>query len=209
MYKYLWLFVSDCLETLEEIKEEGREIFLENGGEKFKCNIPGWCSSSAAWAYEPGVGAHWQDAWSKTGDCDGGDGTSPEVNIIAPLNGTTYNENSDITINANATDDGTITLVEFFNGTVKLGEDTTSPYSYTINNAQDSSYLLTAVATDNDNNKTTSSDVLSRKNTGDTGGDIPGKILVGYWHNFNNVSNCLIDMNDHTLNLKLLIFNRY
>ena len=28
-------FVSDCLETLEEMGEEGREIFLENGGEQF------------------------------------------------------------------------------------------------------------------------------------------------------------------------------
>jgi ferrochelatase len=28
-------FVSDCLETLEEIAEEGRDIFLEHGGEKF------------------------------------------------------------------------------------------------------------------------------------------------------------------------------
>ncbi len=28
-------FVSDCLETLEEIGEEGEEIFLENGGESF------------------------------------------------------------------------------------------------------------------------------------------------------------------------------
>ncbi len=28
-------FVSDCLETIEEIGEEGKEIFLNNGGEKF------------------------------------------------------------------------------------------------------------------------------------------------------------------------------
>ena len=28
-------FVSDCLETLEEIEVEGREIFLKNGGEEF------------------------------------------------------------------------------------------------------------------------------------------------------------------------------
>ncbi len=28
-------FVSDCLETIEEIGEEGRDIFLENGGEEF------------------------------------------------------------------------------------------------------------------------------------------------------------------------------
>jgi ferrochelatase len=29
-------FVSDCLETLEEIEMEGREIFLKNGGERFE-----------------------------------------------------------------------------------------------------------------------------------------------------------------------------
>lgn len=28
-------FVSDCLETIEEIGEEGRDLFLENGGESF------------------------------------------------------------------------------------------------------------------------------------------------------------------------------
>ncbi|WP_233195788.1 glycosyl hydrolase family 18 protein [Aquimarina sp. MAR_2010_214] len=44
---------------------------VQNEGEKFKCNIPGWCSSASAWAYAPGTGAHWQDAWSKTGDCTG------------------------------------------------------------------------------------------------------------------------------------------
>ncbi|WP_084050311.1 glycoside hydrolase family 19 protein [Aquimarina macrocephali] len=40
-----------------------------NEGEKFECNIPGWCSSAAAWAYAPGTGAHWQLAWTKTGTC--------------------------------------------------------------------------------------------------------------------------------------------
>ena len=29
-------FTADCLETLEEISEEGREIFLEAGGEHFE-----------------------------------------------------------------------------------------------------------------------------------------------------------------------------
>jgi len=28
-------FVSDCLETIEEIGEEAREFFIENGGEEF------------------------------------------------------------------------------------------------------------------------------------------------------------------------------
>jgi ferrochelatase len=29
-------FVSDCLETLEEIEERGKEIFMKAGGESFK-----------------------------------------------------------------------------------------------------------------------------------------------------------------------------
>ena len=28
-------FAADCIETLEEIAEENKEIFLEHGGEKF------------------------------------------------------------------------------------------------------------------------------------------------------------------------------
>ncbi|WP_074407877.1 glycoside hydrolase family 19 protein [Aquimarina megaterium] len=40
-----------------------------NEGEKFSCDIPGWCSSTAAWAYAPGTGAHWQMAWTKIGAC--------------------------------------------------------------------------------------------------------------------------------------------
>ncbi len=43
-------FVSDCLETLEEIHEEGMEIFMENGGESFVAipclnTRPDWVSS--------------------------------------------------------------------------------------------------------------------------------------------------------------------
>lgn len=29
-------FVSDCLETLEEIAMEGKEIFIDNGGEAYE-----------------------------------------------------------------------------------------------------------------------------------------------------------------------------
>ncbi|WP_082422604.1 glycoside hydrolase family 19 protein [Aquimarina longa] len=44
---------------------------VANESEVFKCDIPGWCSSSAAWAYAPGTGAHWQLAWTKVGACKG------------------------------------------------------------------------------------------------------------------------------------------
>lgn len=50
-------FVSDCLETLEEIAEQGRETFLHAGGESFTMipclNIhPRWVKTIAAWIRE-------------------------------------------------------------------------------------------------------------------------------------------------------------
>jgi ferrochelatase len=40
-------FVADCLETLEEIRIRGREIWLQNGGEAFEL-VPA-PNASAAW----------------------------------------------------------------------------------------------------------------------------------------------------------------
>lgn len=55
-------FVSDCLETLEEIAEEGKEIFLHNGGESFEMipclNVhPLWVSTMAKWIKEQAAGS--------------------------------------------------------------------------------------------------------------------------------------------------------
>ncbi|WP_132054603.1 Ig-like domain-containing protein [Pseudocnuella soli] len=59
---------------------------------------------------------------------------------------------------ATATDsDGTITLVEFFNGTQKIGEDNSAPYEMTWSNIAAGSYSITAKATDNDGLTATSS----------------------------------------------------
>lgn len=43
--------------------------FVQNIGNKYLCEVGGWCSSTAAWAYEPGVGMYWQEAWSWAGSC--------------------------------------------------------------------------------------------------------------------------------------------
>ncbi|CAL2105422.1 chitinase [Tenacibaculum sp. 190524A02b] len=156
--------------------------------QKFKCKIAGWCSSSAAWAYAPGTGAHWQDAWAKVGDC-GGDGGpfDPETTITSPSNGTTYTVGGSINITATASDsDGTVTKVEFYNGNTKLGEDTSAPYNFTINNAQAGKYNLKTIATDNEGRTGESAVVTISDNS--IPPPISGKILVGYWHNFDNGS---------------------
>ncbi|WP_425460070.1 glycosyl hydrolase family 18 protein [Exilibacterium tricleocarpae] len=55
--------------------------FVQSSGQNvvFVCNIAGWCSSPGAWAYEPGNGAHWEQAWSEEGPCGGGNNNQPPV----------------------------------------------------------------------------------------------------------------------------------
>jgi endoglucanase len=90
----------------------------------------------------------------------GGGGTTnvpPTVNITSPSNSASFTTGDNITIQASANDsDGTIAKVEFFNGSTKLGEDTSSPYSYTISGATAGSYALSAKAIDNKGAATTS-----------------------------------------------------
>ncbi len=85
-------------------------------------------------------------------------GVPPTVSITAPLNNATFTAPASVTISANAADsDGTIAKVEFYQGTTKLGEDLTSPYSYSWTNVAAGAYVLKAVAFDNSGLNTTSS----------------------------------------------------
>src|SRR5690606_10700984 len=67
---------------------------------------------------------------------------------------------SDPMATTEADSDGTITKVEFYNGTTLLGTDTSAPYSYTWTNVKAGEYNITAKATDN-KGATTISDVVS------------------------------------------------
>jgi chitinase len=76
--------------------------------------------------------------------------TPPTASITSPANNASFTPPATITINANASDPGgSVAKVEFFQGATKLGEDTTSPYSFTWSNVAAGSYSLTAKATDN------------------------------------------------------------
>ncbi|MBL6445624.1 T9SS type A sorting domain-containing protein [Fulvivirga sp. 29W222] len=167
---------------------------VQNINKKYRCNVPGWCSSNAAWAYAPGEGQHWQDAWTYLSECGGGgdDNENPSVSITSPVNGSTYTAGDNVTITANASDtDGTVSKVEFFRNGSKIGEDTTSPYEINWVSLA-GNYSLTAKATDNDGGATTSESVsIIVESTGGGGGDLPKRLMVGYWHNFNNGSGTL------------------
>jgi hypothetical protein len=90
----------------------------------------------------------------------------PTVSITSPVSGATFVAPATVTINATASDsDGTITKVEFFRGTTKLGEDLTSPYNFTWSTVAAGSYTLTAKATDNRSSVSTSQVVSITVNT--------------------------------------------
>lgn len=91
-------------------------------------------------------------------DINGISGDWPTVSITSPEDNTTFPEDADITITAEASDnDGTVTLVEFFaNDTIKIGEASAEPYSVTWSNIPNGLYSISAVATDDTGNKRTS-----------------------------------------------------
>jgi hypothetical protein len=74
----------------------------------------------------------------------------PTVTVTAPANGTTYNAPASFTISATATagSGATVKQVALYNGQTLLGTSTTSPYSYSLTNAQAGSYSFTAKVTD-------------------------------------------------------------
>lgn len=82
----------------------------------------------------------------------------PVVSISSPTKGSSYIFPATVTLDVEAYDpDGTISKVEILNGSIKLGERTTAPFSFTLKDLPEGSYSLKAVATDNLKSATTSS----------------------------------------------------
>ncbi len=84
---------------------------------------------------------------------------APTASIIAPVNNAGFSTGSNITISANASSlnaGGSITKVDFYQGSTLIGTATTTPYSVTWNNVANGTYTLTAKSTDNGGLTTTS-----------------------------------------------------
>ena len=156
---------------------------VHNVGRKYRCNIAGWCSSTAAWAYEPGVGAHWQDAWSDAGECDGGN-TDPGDNNNAPVaqaNGPYSGAvNAAVSFSSNGSGDSDGQIVsyrwDFGDGTTSANPNPSHAYTTA------GSYTVTLTVTDNDG--AADSDTASVTVTGDNDpGDDTNrdKLNVGYF----------------------------
>jgi len=86
---------------------------------------------------------------------------APTVSITLPANNAIYTAPATVTINATANDaDGTITKVDFYNGSTLLGSDATSPYSYSWTGVVAGTDTIKAIATDNKGATTTSTAII-------------------------------------------------
>ena len=86
----------------------------------------------------------------------------PTVALTSPAKNENLAAPASVSLSANASDlDGSVTRVEFFEGANKIGESqaTASPYTASWNNVQPGRYTLTAVATDDGGEITTSAPV--------------------------------------------------
>jgi beta-glucanase (GH16 family) len=82
---------------------------------------------------------------------------APTISLTSPAAGGTFSAPASLTITANAADsDGTISQVEFYNGSALLATVTGSPYTYNWTGVAAGTYSLTAKAMDNSGAVTTS-----------------------------------------------------
>lgn len=74
----------------------------------------------------------------------------PVITIASPAKGSSYTSPATVVIEVTAHDpDGSVESVILYNGTNKLGEQTTVPFSFTLKDLEEGSYSIHAVATDN------------------------------------------------------------
>lgn len=84
----------------------------------------------------------------------------PAVAMTSPASGASFTAPATISVAASATDsDGTIAKVDFFAGTTLLASDSAAPYALSWSNVAAGTYVLKAVATDDDGAATTSGTV--------------------------------------------------
>src|SRR5262245_3499263 len=88
--------------------------------------------------------------WEAAALANASSNNPPSATLTAPGNNSIFSNGANIPLAALASDsDGTISKVEFYLGSTKLGQKTNSPYSLTWSNAAAGDFLLRAVATDN------------------------------------------------------------
>ena len=87
-------------------------------------------------------------------------GGAPLVSITSPKMNSSYNASASVRLTADASDPGgSISKVDFYSGNTLITTENVYPYDWTWNNVPSGNYTITAKATDNQGNVSTSSPV--------------------------------------------------
>lgn len=78
----------------------------------------------------------------------GTENEAPVCSIVSPLSNAIFNVIDSILIETSVSDDGIIMVVEFFDGTTKIGEDSVAPYEFIWIGPSVGAHALTIKATD-------------------------------------------------------------
>jgi RHS repeat-associated protein len=127
----------------------------ENGG----TNLMKWFASSPSDFYYAPSTNEMQSIYNSIaqGLCRGSN-AAPFVTITQPTNGVSYQSTANVSISALAWDlDGSVTNVEFYSASTKIGQDATAPYTVLWTGVTPGEYSLTARAFDDWGRSTTSS----------------------------------------------------
>ncbi len=109
------------------------------------------------------------------------DTTAPTVSISSPAANTTYTSAQTVTIAASASDNVGVSKVEFYDGSILKGTDTSSPFtcSWTISSSLDGTHNFTAKAYDAAGNSATSSPDTLNVNIASASTSSPGTFQFG------------------------------
>jgi hypothetical protein len=78
--------------------------------------------------------------------CNGAVNQAPAVTLTSPAANATFTAPANVTVSANATDDGSVSKVEFYRNGLLINEDTQSPYTYAMTGLPAGSYTVQARA---------------------------------------------------------------
>ncbi|MCF6434911.1 Ig-like domain-containing protein [Pseudoalteromonas sp. MMG022] len=131
---------------------------VSHNNHKYRCDVGPWCSSTALWAYEPGVGQHWQEAWTDQGIC----AIKPDVSFVTPAPNSTLLQGNQYEINVTANDaDGQVAQVDVYANNTLLANLTQAPYSVNWQAQPLGTVSLKAIATDNEGHQGISEQVVN------------------------------------------------
>jgi hypothetical protein len=125
----------------------------------------------------------------------------PKVAVTSPTEGQTFTAPANITFTATASDaDDDFVVVDFWNGGTRIGQDVSSPYSYTWTNVPAGTYTIEARAWDRNSSVGTSDYVTFTVTAGNCEG--AGTIQREFWQNITGTSVSSVPVNSPPTNYK-------